>query len=79
MSRILCKFILGVPIFLRPVFIEVLGNPIDNSVTTSFISEDTAHRPGAAAHLSDATFQNVGSAYSFPETLREIIKFQAIV
>jgi len=63
--RILCKFILGVPVFLCPVFIEVLGNPADNPVATSFISENPAYRLGAAAHLPDTSLQDVGSTYGF--------------
>ena len=40
-SSFLCKFILGISGLLLPVFIQGLGYPVCDTVTTSFISKDT--------------------------------------
>jgi len=55
-SSFLCKFILGIPGFLLPVFIQGLGYPVGNTVTTSFISKDTTHRIGTPSYLSNSSF-----------------------
>ena len=55
-SSFLCKFILGIPGSLLPVFIQGLGYPVGNAVTTSFVSKDTTHRSCAPPYLSDGSF-----------------------
>ena len=55
-SSFLCKFILGIPGFLLPVFIQGLGYPVGNTVTTSFISKDTTNRIGTPSYLSNSSF-----------------------
>ena len=64
--------------FTPPVFVEHLGDAVEDTIGTGLIGEAVVHGPGPSAHLPESPFQDIGGADGFPPLRRKVIEMQAV-
>jgi len=60
--------------FTPPVFIEHLGDAMQDTVGAGLVGETVVHGSGAPAHLPESPLQDIGGADRLPPLRRKIIK-----